>query len=82
VFDGDREYADDPNKRSVHERDNLAIQALCGVPSPVPFPDAPLWHDRGVMWSTNIGAELANEIGKDAWAGFRAKASTHLHKSA
>jgi putative ATP-dependent endonuclease of the OLD family len=54
-------------KRSMHEKDNLAILRLAGVAAPDAFPVDTLWCESLVMWNSEIGKVVAADFGADAW---------------
>jgi predicted ATP-dependent endonuclease of OLD family len=88
VFDSDGEvYALTPGEdangfvarnRPAHIRDNNAIQRLCGVASPEPFPAHTVFSDRLVMWHSDIGSVVQEDIGDQSWQAFRAQADQEL----
>ena len=66
VFDSD---ADQPNDtdRENNRRSNRCILRLCGLTKAEPLPADDLWCDNLVMWRTNIGAAVRQDIGSAAW---------------
>jgi predicted ATP-dependent endonuclease of OLD family len=56
--DGDETNAD---KRLKHEKDNKAIQSLCGVRSN-PFPSDTMWEKNLVVWKTRIGDMVTQDF--------------------
>jgi putative ATP-dependent endonuclease of the OLD family len=73
VFDSD---SDNQNheQRSQHERDNKALLALVGKSGESPMPTATLWGPGFVMWRSDIGAVVREEIGTAEWQTYRAEA--------
>jgi putative ATP-dependent endonuclease of OLD family len=84
VFDSDAErYAinagEDPQgRRTMHVRDNTAILKLCDVPAPDPFPTDTLFTDRVVMWHSEIGSVVEEDIGEADWQQFLAQTNQEL----
>ena len=50
-----------------HEKDNLALQTLCKVANPVAFPSGNLWLSNMVVWKSEIGEIVKEDIGKTEW---------------
>ncbi|NOS82781.1 MAG: AAA family ATPase [Nitrospira sp.] len=73
VFDSD---SDEQNQgwRAKHEKDNKALLALVGKACENPMPTASLWGTGFVMWHSNIGAIVSEEIGAADWQAFQAEA--------
>jgi hypothetical protein len=89
VFDSDADtygtidLANDPEgkraaRRPMHLRDNTAILKLSGIREPDPFPTTTLFTDRVVMWHSEIGDVIAEDIGRKDWARFRQEADQEL----
>jgi predicted ATP-dependent endonuclease of OLD family len=74
VFDSDGDKPDSNGSKEKHRKDNTAILRLCGFPNPEPFPSATFWDDQVVMWASDIGKTVEDEIGKQEWMAFRAEA--------
>jgi len=75
VFDADGDKPDNlRGSREMHRKDNTAVQRLCGVVDPNPFPSEIFWGDRLVMWPSEIGRVIEEEIGIDQWNKFRTEA--------
>lgn len=74
VFDADGHKSDKDGRRAQHQQDNIAILHFCGVSNLVPFPLHTLWHERCVMWSTEIAKIVGEEIGDTNWEQSRAQA--------
>jgi putative ATP-dependent endonuclease of OLD family len=68
VIDADGDKPD--GCRDTHRKTNISIQCLCGVEDPNPFPSEILWGDRLVVWPSEIGQVVEEEIGKDQWNKF------------
>jgi hypothetical protein len=84
--DGDR-YAQNPTEdpegpiartRPMHLRDNNAILKLCGISTPEPFPTQTLFTDRVVVWHSEIGTVVKEDIGVHDWQQFQAQADQEL----
>jgi putative ATP-dependent endonuclease of the OLD family len=59
---------DDKNgRRAMHEKDNTTILKLCGIAAPDAFPATTLWQPNVVMWKSEMGAVVADDVGKDEW---------------
>jgi putative ATP-dependent endonuclease of OLD family len=56
------------NVRPMHEKDNLAILKMCGASHATAFPNATLWDNSVVMWNTEIGKVVEDDIGATEWA--------------
>ncbi len=54
-------------KRSMHEKDNLAILRLTGVGAADAFPVDTTWGENLVMWNSEIGKVVAGDFGADEW---------------
>ena len=50
------------DKRTQHAKDNIALQRLLGVQTPVDFPSDDVWADDFVMWKTEIGKVVNAEL--------------------
>jgi hypothetical protein len=73
VFDSDGHSVPTPENdkhgwRAMHEKDNITILKLCGLVAPDAFPAATLWQPRVVMWKSEMGAVVEDDLGKDGWA--------------
>jgi predicted ATP-dependent endonuclease of OLD family len=67
VFDGDGHKPDTNGSRKKHERDNTTILRLRGVPNPDPFPPTTFWGSDTVMWDSEIGKVVKDELGQESW---------------
>lgn len=76
VFDSDGDKPDRNGSKEKHRKDNCAILGLSGVANPEPFPSDTFWGDTVVMWSSDIGQVVEQEIGKDDWVKYRSDADT------
>ena len=74
VFDADEDKPDKNGRKTKHEKDNKALLTLVGKPSENPMPKQTIWGKGFTMWSTDIGAIVETEIGKEDWGGFQAQA--------
>lgn len=74
VIDADGDKPDTNGSKEKHRKDNVAILRLCGVPDPEPFPADTFWGDTVVMWPSDIGQVVEQEIGKEEWDNYRSKA--------
>lgn len=75
VFDSDGHETQADN-RLKHEKDNKAIQSLCGV-NHDPFPDDTLWTPNAVMWPTEIGRVVVGELDATKLPSFQNAARAH-----
>ena len=73
VFDSDSDEQN-PGRRSQHEKDNKALLALVGKAGENPMPTASLWGIGFVMWHSNIGTVVREEIGAADWQAYQAVA--------
>lgn len=65
--DDTKKANDKKSRRAKHEKDNNAIQKLCGIDAPVPFPATTFWNDRVVMWWSEMGNIVSTDIGEMDW---------------
>ncbi len=73
VFDCDGQETD-PEKRKLHEKDNMALLCLLSKPGENPLPTSDYWGPGFVMWHSEIGSVVREEIGPGDWQRFREKA--------
>jgi putative ATP-dependent endonuclease of OLD family len=76
VFDSDGDKPNKSGSKEKHRKDNSAILSLCGVAQPEPFPSDTFWGDTVVMWPSDIGQVVEQEIGKEDWDKYRSQADT------
>jgi hypothetical protein len=76
VVDSDGDKPDKGGSREKHRRDNRAILGLCGVAQSEPFPANTFWGDTVVMWPSDLGQVVEQEIGKEDWDRYRSEADT------
>lgn len=62
VFDSDADEGDEA-RRKKHEGDNRAILRLAGHGDENPMPDETLWTDNLVMWKSEIGTLVGEDVG-------------------
>ncbi len=74
VLDSDGDKPDKSGSKEKHGKDNSAILGLCGVASPEAFPTDTFWGDTVVMWPSDIGQVVEQEIGKEDWDKYRSEA--------
>jgi putative ATP-dependent endonuclease of OLD family len=67
VFDSDG-HVNDPDRRLLHQRDNLALLRALAAPNPVAFPALATWNERYAQWPTTLSDQVKNEIGAPRWA--------------
>lgn len=75
VFDGDahKSFKND-GERQKHTKYNRAILQLCRVDDPDPMPLETFWHDRVVMWNSDIKSVASNDLGPALWRSFQEQA--------
>ncbi len=73
VFDADSDEQD-AERRKCHANDNRALLALVGMAAEDPMPTKPLWGTGFVMWHSNIGSIVRDDIGTADWSTFEAEA--------
>lgn len=66
IFDGDANETD-PKEIRNNERDNSCLLNLCEEKDFEPIPQSNYWGKCSVMWKTNIGSEIKQEIGTNIW---------------
>ena len=69
IFDADGDTPPDTaakqtGRRTMHENDNTAILKLLKANASVPFPTNTVWGENLVLWPTQIGHIIEQEIGK------------------
>ncbi len=74
VFDSDAHRPDHGGSRAKHERDNKALLTLLSRPNENPMPQQTIWGTGFVMWESDIGEIIKNEIGEADWTGYCTKA--------
>lgn len=73
VFDSDTNETN-PKYKSFHEKDNKALLHILNLPEQDHFPTSTIWGNNFVMWNTNIGDIVRNDIGENDWLQFKQKA--------
>lgn len=68
VFDSDADKPDHNGSRTKHEKDNRAILALANHAGDGPMPAATVWGPGFVMWHSDIGSIVRDDIGAVDWA--------------
>jgi predicted ATP-dependent endonuclease of OLD family len=72
VFDGDAQsWAGNVGTAEKHKKYNGAILELCGVADPDPMPPDTLWHERVVMWHSEVKTVASNDLGTALWRQFQ-----------
>lgn len=77
VFDADAEKPDRNGSRAKHEKDNKALLTLLGRSAENPMPMATLWGAGFVMWHSDIGAIVRDDVGVAAWDEAQTEADKH-----
>lgn len=68
VFDGDAQsWLGNVGTAEKHRRYNRAILQLCGVDNPDPMPSETFWHERVVMWHSEIKTVASDDLGAAGW---------------
>lgn len=67
VFDADADKPDRNGSRNKHEKDNQALLKLLGAESENSMPESTIWGRGFTMWSSDIGAVVEEDIGKEDW---------------
>jgi putative ATP-dependent endonuclease of the OLD family len=73
VFDADSDEPD-AERRIQHDKDNRALLVLLGKTVENTMPTVPLWGSGFVMWHSNIGSIVRDDIGAAAWSASEAEA--------
>jgi hypothetical protein len=73
IFDSDKDKQNQ-DRRLKHEKDNKALLALIGKTGENPMPTNSLWGKGFVMWHSNIGAIVSQEIGTTEWSSYQTEA--------
>lgn len=76
VFDSDGDKPDKGGSKEKHRKDNTAILRLCKVANSEPFPPDTFWGETVVMWPSDIGQMVEQEIGKEDWNKYQSEADT------
>jgi putative ATP-dependent endonuclease of the OLD family len=74
IFDSDADKPDHNGSRVKHEKDNKALLALLDKIGENPMPPATLWGNGFVMWHSDIGSIVKNEIGEADWVTYSSAA--------
>ena len=74
VFDADADKEDKNGSRAMHEADNRALLKLVGQTDGDAMPSSTAWGTGFVMWPSDIGAVVKEDIGAAEWTTFQAKA--------
>lgn len=67
VIDADGDKPDKNGSREKHRKDNISIMNLCHADESEPFPSEILWGDGIVIWPSDIGHIVEEDIGEDQW---------------
>jgi len=74
VFDSDADKPDKNGSRARNEKDNKSLLALSEVGNIDPMPKDTVWHKQCVMWHSDIGSVIRDDIGATEWATNQTKA--------
>jgi len=74
VVDSDADKPDKGGSRVKHEKDNKALLTLMGCPAENPMPTTTIWGTGFVLWKSEIGAVVEEDIGSVEWTAAQAYA--------
>jgi predicted ATP-dependent endonuclease of OLD family len=74
VIDSDSDKPDKSGSRIKHEKDNKALLSLLGMPNENAMPPTTVWGTGFVLWKSDIGAVVKEDVGLTSWAGAEAEA--------
>lgn len=74
VFDSDADKPDHNGSQKQHIRDNTALLTLSGIAVPDPLPKTTQWGMDRVVWPSDIGAVVGDEIGNEDWIKYNNRA--------
>lgn len=74
VYDSDADKPDHNGSQKQHIRDNTALLTLSGIAAPDPLPKFTQWGKEFVVWHSDIGAVVGDEVGKDDWIKYNNRA--------
>ena len=74
LFDGDADKPDKNGSRAMHQRENSALLHVYGANSDDPMPATDYWGEGIVMWASDIGTVVKDDIGEDPWKSYQEKA--------
>jgi putative ATP-dependent endonuclease of OLD family len=74
VVDSDADKPDKSGSRTKHEKDNKALLTLLGKPTENPLPSATIWGGGFVLWKSDIGAIVEEDVGSAEWASAQTEA--------
>jgi putative ATP-dependent endonuclease of OLD family len=67
VFDSDADKPDRNGSRKKHEKDNATLLALAGHQGADPMPTSTMWGKGFVMWHSDIGTIVRDDVGPADW---------------
>lgn len=71
IFDSDADKPDRNGSHNKHEKDNRAILTLLGKKEENPMPNSTIWGTNFVMWNSDIGTVVSNDIGIEDWKAYQ-----------
>jgi len=71
IFDSDADKDDRNGSREKHEKDNRAILTLLGKKEQNPMPSLTIWESGFVMWKSDIGKIVSEDIGIEDWKSYQ-----------
>jgi energy-coupling factor transporter ATP-binding protein EcfA2 len=74
LFDGDLDKPDKNGSRVMHQKENSALLHADGATLDDPMPAADYWGEGIVMWASDIGTVVRDDIGEDLWKSYQEKA--------
>ena len=73
IFDADADKPDNNGSHARHKKDNQALLSFLGRPGEDPMPQNTLWGKDFVIWHSDIGAVVRNDIGS-SWGHYKDEA--------
>lgn len=74
VIDSDADKPDKAGSRAKHEKDNRELLGVLGGAGEKPLPEATIWGAGFVMWKSDIGRIVEDDVGSAAWTDAQNKA--------
>lgn len=74
IFDADGDETNE-HRRGQHLRDNQGLMRALGLDAENPFPTDAIHCADATIWPTNLGAEIKQTVGVDAWNEAKSEAA-------
>ncbi|WP_289297557.1 AAA family ATPase [uncultured Reyranella sp.] len=74
VIDSDADKPDKAGSRVKHEKDNRELLGILGKPEANALPEDTIWGTGFVMWKSDIGRVVEDDVGAAAWTEAQNKA--------